>query len=353
MRCNVGNFKAKNTFGLLFIITVIIFVINILQSSDLTIFESSKVIKNENKTCVFCEKSIAIIGLVHNSESTIHHLLHQLQILSCPFKHVVYIFYESNSDDNTSMILQNWQQNELSSCYPSNNAPKITKIILDLLPSDITQQNTNLDRTERYAKYRNYLLRELKRYSLSISYSLDYVLMIDMDIISFLPMVTLAQMDYLLNTLEYSVMCNHGIFGDKGWYYDVFATIFIDGNWTRFDYFQWPEQRTKLDEIINADNFTEVMSCFNGIAIYKYQAIEHSDCRYIESEKELSMRYPLFIDKYLIKFKKIKENDRAMICEHIPFHHCLRESGHKIVLSRDALVFYNIESLNYTFSKSQ
>ena len=174
--------------------------------------------------------------------------------------------------------------------------------------------------------------------------------MIDMDIISFDPIITLNQMDYLMNNMGYDIMCNHGIFGKQGWYYDVFATIFMDQSWTRFDFWDWPFQRAKLDEIINSNNFTQVMSCFNGITIYKFQAIQQSNCKYLESEKELSIKYPQFIDKYLIPFREIKENDNAMICEHIPFHYCLGENGSKIVISRDALVYYTVDSLNFTLT---
>ena len=332
------------------ILTTVLFIVvmNLCQLNTSNKQTSNLVLLNDNlnSDCMFCDKSIAIIGLVHNSASTIQHLLNELDILSCFFLNTVYLFYESNSNDDTLTILQKWQKQDSKSC---NNSllinQKITKMILDVLPLDINQDNISLDRTERYAKYRNYLLDELKAFSKKSDYSLDYVLMIDCDIISFDPIITLNQLYHAINGLGYSVMCNHGIFGDQGWYYDVFATILDNGNWTRFDYFY---QRKKLDDIINANNFTNVMSCFNGIAIYKFNALKQTQCKYIESEMELSMKYPYFIDKYLTKFRQIKKDDNAMICEHIGFNYCLLQNGYKIAISRDAFVYYNKESLGYS-----
>ena len=292
-------------------------------------------LKEKTTNCTFCSKSIAIIGLVHDSESTLPHLLDTLHGLCCFFKHSVFIIYESNSVDKTPSILQKWSENK-TKC---NNfySLSITKIILDVLQSDTDASNVNLDRTERYAIYRNYLLQKVRKYSV------DYLMMIDFDIISFDALNTLRQVQIGMNELEYSVLCNRGIFGYDAFYYDVFATILNNGSWTRFDYF---EQRAELNAIINEHAFVDVISCFNGIAFYKFEAVIETNCSYIQSEKQLSLVYPELIAKYLIKFREIKHNNKAFLCEHIAFNYCLKERGHRIAVSRDALTYYNKESLS-------
>merc|ERR1711971_67568 len=125
-------------------------------------------------------------------------------------------------------------------------------------------------------------------------------------------------------------------------YYDVFATVLSDGEWTRTRYF---EDRAQLNDIFNARPFTSVRSCFNGMTMYRFDAIAESGCSYIEAENELRQRYPHLADQYLSVFRDIKHNDKAMICEHIAFHQCLLDHHFKIAVSREAKVYYNRESL--------
>eukprot|EP01084_Bolivina_argentea_P045670 84069_1 len=104
--------KFKKQILLLFVIFLSISIINLLQFNTQTVASSNLLFPSEKiNPFRFQDKSIAIIGLAYNSELTISHLLDELHILSCSFKHVVYIFYESNSMDNTPLILKQWQNN--------------------------------------------------------------------------------------------------------------------------------------------------------------------------------------------------------------------------------------------------
>lgn len=56
----------------------------------------------------FMKKSIVIIGMVRDAEKDIIATLLQLDQISCIFKSIVFIFYESNSKDNTPYIMEEW-----------------------------------------------------------------------------------------------------------------------------------------------------------------------------------------------------------------------------------------------------
>ena len=58
----------------------------------------------------FMNKTIIIIGMVRDSEKDVIATLQQLDEISCLFNKIVFIFYESNSKDNTPHILKDWSE---------------------------------------------------------------------------------------------------------------------------------------------------------------------------------------------------------------------------------------------------
>ena len=56
----------------------------------------------------FMNKSIIISGMIKNGELTIKPILNQLDEISCIFKNTLFLIYESNSEDNTKFILNQW-----------------------------------------------------------------------------------------------------------------------------------------------------------------------------------------------------------------------------------------------------
>lgn len=56
----------------------------------------------------FMEKTMVVIGMVRDSEKDIIATLQQLDEISCLFDQIVFIFYESNSKDNTPYVLEDW-----------------------------------------------------------------------------------------------------------------------------------------------------------------------------------------------------------------------------------------------------
>lgn len=56
----------------------------------------------------FMDKTMVVIGMVRDSEKDIIATLQQLDEISCIFDKIVFIFYESNSKDNTPYVLEDW-----------------------------------------------------------------------------------------------------------------------------------------------------------------------------------------------------------------------------------------------------
>ena len=71
----------------------------------------------------FINDSILIIGMTNNAEKKITSLLTQIDQISCLFNNTVYLFYESNSKDNTLKKLKSWSNKEYNLCkqYKSYN----------------------------------------------------------------------------------------------------------------------------------------------------------------------------------------------------------------------------------------
>eukprot|EP00484_Ammonia_sp_Unknown_P012879 CAMPEP_0197069706 /NCGR_PEP_ID=MMETSP1384-20130603/195102_1 /TAXON_ID=29189 /ORGANISM="Ammonia sp." /LENGTH=73 /DNA_ID=CAMNT_0042507849 /DNA_START=16 /DNA_END=234 /DNA_ORIENTATION=- len=53
----------------------------------------------------FMDKTMVVIGMVRDSEKDIIATLQQLDEITCIFDKIVFIFYESNSQDNTPHVL--------------------------------------------------------------------------------------------------------------------------------------------------------------------------------------------------------------------------------------------------------
>ena len=50
--------------------------------------------------------------MINNAEHTLPHVLQQLDALSCVFSNTFFLFFESNSVDRTTLILEEWRQNK-------------------------------------------------------------------------------------------------------------------------------------------------------------------------------------------------------------------------------------------------
>eukprot|EP00808_Paulinella_micropora_P027383 g75580.t1 len=81
-------------------------------------------------------------------------------------------------------------------------------------------------------------------------------------------------------------------------------------------------------------------SCFGGAALYSLPALAHAypHCRYAGYGIEEITHALQWAQANLPDACKFASNCSDYICEHIPFHFCLRQHGAKIGLVRDLVV---------------
>ena len=68
----------------------------------------------------FIDKTMVVIGMVRDSEKDIIATLQQLDEISCIFDKIVFIFYESNSKDNTPYVMEDWSEMYLDHTHCSH-----------------------------------------------------------------------------------------------------------------------------------------------------------------------------------------------------------------------------------------
>ena len=168
----------------------------------------------------YFSKSVVFLGMINNAEHTLPHILQQLDAVSCVFRHSLFLFFESNSEDQTTVILEDWRQNKSfepgTALFDSfcaqiideqirengenavNHVQSVRKQVIygdDIVRSELTaeiKKRSNstyihsLSRVEKFVPYRNMLLSELRtrcrRLTEDEGIEFDYLWMIDPDV---------------------------------------------------------------------------------------------------------------------------------------------------------------------------
>merc|ERR1719295_842660 len=333
----------------------------------------------------FMKKSMVVIGMVRDSEKDIIATLQQLDEISCLFDQIVFIFYESNSKDNTPYVLEDWNVMYLDGSHcdlfrfnPSTNAsatmseskralikghrPSLVKKILFHDFVDVRGKN----RIVRFIIFRNMLLEKIRQVTEELGLpGFDYVMMIDLDIREF----DVKSLFRDLNDSPYDILCANGLFKLEIMR-DTFASIMTNGTWLYTyhslydhhfpDLLYWPY-----------DRYQPMNSCFGGLAVYKdSKKLLDSGCSYsiledLKSEWEYAQVYKnqtgkdrawpvengwFLEEKYrepLIELVDMFYNanlkvgkERRKICEHLAYHYCLRAHDYTLAISRDLIVYY-------------
>ncbi|MAD25307.1 MAG: hypothetical protein CMO44_14160 [Verrucomicrobiales bacterium] len=139
----------------------------------------------------------------------------------------------------------------------------------------------------------------------------------------------------------YDVVCANGRKVDEDiFYYDVSATILIDGTFTYLTPWVYDKSlNRKIDfrEInkifphnrrLRQNKYVPVKGCFGGMTIYKYPIYS---CRYKHVVKNKKNKF----------YNRYRYNGDAKLCEHIPFHFCLQNRGAKLAVNLDMEVFWS------------
>lgn len=116
------------------------------------------------------KQNIAIVSIARNVEKYLETSLSTFQELETKFKSVKYFIYENDSTDNTVNIIKKWQTSKNNVTFINE---KLDTPHMPLSTSDI--------RTSNLANARNKCINYIK----SISSSIDYVIVMDIDFQSF------------------------------------------------------------------------------------------------------------------------------------------------------------------------
>merc|ERR1712228_922742 len=188
-------------------------------------------------------------------------------------------------------------------------------------------------RLDEYSAYRNYLLNE----TIALNMDFDYYAPIDLDVYA-LDIQRILTALYKSKQLDVSVMCVNGI-GRTGYLRDSLATIVVNDSNDRI-WFYYMDGIKRSNLIYTNGEFTNVVSCFGAMAFYNFEDIIHSKCKYLKTSNAIK-QWPSLSDYYYMNEQK----GDVGICEHIIFNYCLYQYNLKLVIARDAYLYYGWNAL--------
>jgi hypothetical protein len=249
------------------------------------------------------DSRIIILATARNVAKVVESQVEILNKSFRDFKEVRLHFIESHSTDSTVKVLE-----AIESSYENFSFESITKI-----------SDANLTRTERISLARNIA----KEYAASISETLDYVVVADVDGVN--SGLTRSSVIANWSHSEWDMVAAN----QKRDYYDIWAlrlkNICPNDCWEDFETFchVMPRRtafklaiKSKMKSFIQHEGFIRVDSAFGGIAIYK-------SCIYFDAE-----------------YRGTSEKG-IPICEHVPFNLKLIENGARLFINTE---FINCES---------
>ena len=250
---------------------------------------------------------------------------------------------------------------------------------------------TFIDRIEKFTIFRNMLLKQIRNisssYRIEYGISFDYLMVIDLDLHDFKKRALLNELHFLSDTLKSKrqskfAMCVNGIL-QTGFMHDSFATVDLNGLWYKIlamnSHFGKKYNYSAINNGYPLERFKQVKSCFGGIAIYsKVDELINSQCKYrllwSQFDPFITEKVSVFRDEKLLKemeefedivrlwrkeetgkkkqaLYRLKEVYDNHICEHIPYHYCLKyELNYQLFIAKYAYSLYSHSSL-YEFDE--
>ena len=208
-----------------------------------------------------------------------------------------------------------------------------------------------MTKSEKFGMYRNELLNHITLTSKKLNIKYQWLIMIDLDIYNLNLLNIMKAFSKLLNTYDKSnynvAMCSKGLKSKRdSRYFDTFSLV-IDTDDSPLWTWQWQNSKSdddnndddmsfseqKLLNWINNQEFLKTFSCFGGLAIYPYQKIVESGCKYYMS-KEAFKKWPQWKEWTR---NGIKEN--TVMPDHASIAYCLGDYGVDFYVARDALLY--------------
>lgn len=243
--------------------------------------------------------SIFIYGLARDISRELTALLPKIETLCSKFRYSSIFIYENDSQDETPAILCNWAKEQ-----------PLRRLVLSEKLNTERMTDTSTKRIELMSEYRNRCLDKLD----SIGRDYDYIMPIDLDLSGF-------SIDGIASSFgSFFANKNIGGIGSNGRinitafsrhydiYYDAFAHKCNRTLGRGFSTIQSAYRKFNI-----GDDLIEVDSCFNGLMIYRSDAIRN-------------LRYRA-IPKY---------------AEHVPFNNDIKYiNGYEIYLNPNQLTYYD------------
>ena len=240
--------------------------------------------------------SVVFGGTVRNIEKYIKKNLEHIDKCGKKFKDYAVVIYENDSSDNTKKILE---ENKKDNYY---------------YIFDTTNESS---RTKRIAYGRNQVLNKVRELN-----SYDFLIMLDLDDVNESGKFV-KTIDSCFTNNDWDVLTGNQT--DK--YYDIWAfrkTGLLDWDCWR-EYSKATKNGMSDSEakhkyvygvitIFEPGQLIEVDSAFSGIAIYRLKSLPEQ-CNY----------------------KGYYDDDGSELCEHVPFHQCIKKNGGKIFINTNFL----------------
>jgi len=259
---------------------------------------------------------IAVCALARDCGPQLNRIIPMVERIRGAFKESYVIVVENDSIDNTKAILQQWAASDSNVTILSEDTH--SKTILDS-GEDISNPFFSTHRIGKMAAYRNKYLDQLEAQHLDI----DYLLIVDVDIHE----IVLEGIAHSFGqTIDWDMVSSNGLFPldlkhfYKGYrYYDGYALREFGDTNPQSKEMAFFHQKL-YSGLTPGMPMLHVASAFNGLAIYKWEAVK-------------GLRYHCDPND---------DEEIKAVCEHINLHRQMAERGHdKIYINPAQIVYYD------------
>ena len=282
---------------------------------------------NIDKAIIPSESSVAFGILARNCAKNLQSNISKIETLGNYFADYHIVVYENDSTDGTDELVKSWGTNNPHVLAISEKSEPAT-----LPPLECPYPEKGILRIEKMARLRNRIMDEIEQ-----RYQPDVFCFVDIDIQDFSP-------TEVIEAIKNAPADWGGLFGngivfwddDKGhsvfspMQYDSFAYVAEgDDYMQRGNYVVTPEFHPQvayqMTLALHKSDYLPCESAFNGIGIYRYDAIRGE--RYTTLQNEA--------------LKAIN----CSLCEHIGFNRLVRDKGYQLYIARKMRVIYHHEPL--------
>lgn len=263
------------------------------------------------------DKNVVVALLARDCEKALAHNRKKIEYLCSFFKQYSIVVVENDSKDNTKQVLLDWSRDNENVHLVMNDFGTLT------IQSSKDCDMRNLHRIGKMANYRNMYLDYICKH---IKFIIDYLVVIDVDILDF-------SVKGILSAIEKAPKSWGGLFANgterlslfnieiATKQYDIFAfEKKIDELSNARTRFYW---KRKLGKLISKNNYFECISAFGGIGVYKWEAIK-------------DLKYGLIENKNVLG---------EFLAEHTFMHRDIVRKGYKNYISKSMKVDYGRGSL--------